>query len=253
MKKLLIGLVMTLVLCAPAFGQVESVATETLKAYQARDAESLKKHVAGFFKTLINDGYFDRRDVQKHLKALEKWDGTLKEIRYASGDIAGKQMYTAMAFYADAPDKNEIYAVALASPDKKTWTLVGDGLVQETKVEFEKFGNLIPSQQEKVVNNSSKKFSIEMANGDKFKDVSAENIKENIDKLNNDNFFIILNNGEDFLQAAYSEKGFDLQYKESGFQFTARDYLTKEQAMKTFLSYYNSEDGWKDITPWDKQ
>jgi hypothetical protein len=253
MKKVLMGLVMILALCAPAFGQVKGVATETLKAYQARDAETLKKHVAGFFKTLINDSYFDKSEVQKHLKALEKWDGTFKEIRYASGDIAGKQMYTAMAYYADAPDKNEIFAVALASLDNKTWTLVGDGLVQETKVEFEKFGNLIASQQEKAVDNSSKKFSIEMANGDKFEDVSAEKIKENIDKLNDDNFFIILNDGENFLQAAYSEKGFDLQYKESGAQFTARDYLTKEQAVKTFLSYYKSEDGWKDITPWDKQ
>ncbi|MBW1821315.1 MAG: hypothetical protein JRI92_06050 [Deltaproteobacteria bacterium] len=252
MKKVILSFVMILFLCAPAFGQVETVATETLKAYQNRDAEKLKKHVAGFFKTLINDKFFDGRKVQKYMKAIENWDGKFKEIRYGAGNMMGKQMYTALAYYADAPGNDKIYAVALSSTDKKKWMLVADGLVKEKREEFEKFSAALPSGKKMKTAAASKKFSIEMANGDTFDTVSPQKIKESINQLDDDNFFLILKNKDDFIQTAYSDKGYDVQYKENGAQFSARDFLSKNQAISAFVSYYNGKSDWKNLTPWDK-
>ena len=84
-----------------------------------------------------------------------------------------------------------------------------------------------------------------MANGDTFDKVSEAKIVECINSLDEDNFFIILNNKEDFIQAAFSDGNFDIQYKENGKQFSAEKVLSKEATIQLFKDYYQGKDDWK--------
>ena len=91
-----------------------------------------------------------------------------------------------------------------------------------------------------------------MANGKKIKAVTEKTLKEGISILDDDNFFLILNAEEDFIQVSYSNKGYDIQYKENGKQYIARDYISKEQAIEAFINYYYGKDDWRQLTAWDE-
>ncbi len=249
-----ISIISAMLLCAgvQAFAQVETAAKETLEAYKNKDAALLKKHVSGIYKNIIDDNYFNRKSVQEHMKAIESWNGEFKGIRYGAGKTFGRDMKTAMVYYADSGSSDKIYTIALAKMGENDWVLVGDGLVLEDTEEFNKLSREIPSQREIDAGAVSRKFSMEMANGETTDSVSLEKLKEWIGQLDDDNFFIILKDGDNFIQAAYSEMGYDIQYKENGKQFIARDYLTKDQAISAFTGYYNGNDDWKNFTEWDK-
>ena len=254
MKKAFIMISLSLGLCGQAFAQsAPKVVRETLRAYQTQDAQLLKSHVVGIFKTLITEDYFEKSDVQKHMDSIKSWDGTIKEIRYQSGDFAGLPMTTALAYYADrAGDPDKICAVALSSKDQKDWVLVGDGLVMESREEFDKFSPDITSATVAPQAVSTQNFSVEMANGETFDDVNEEKLKEAVARLDDENFFMILTSDDNFIQAAYSDQGYDLQYKEGQTQYVARDYLTEEKAVEAFISYFQGDGTWKNFTPWDE-
>ncbi len=254
MKKTFIMIALSLGLSTQAFAQsAPEVVRETLQAYQNKDAKLLKSHMVGIFKTLITEDYFEKSDVQKYMDSIENWDGTIKEIRYQSGDIAGVAMTTALAYYADpAENPDEIYALALSSKDQKNWVLVGDGLVMESREEFDTFSTDISSATAVPETVPAQDFSLEMASGKTCDNVSEEKLKAAVDRLDDDNFFMILKNGENFIQAAYSEQGYDIQYKDDQAQYVAREYLPKEKTVEAFISYFHGDDTWKDLTPWDK-
>lgn len=69
----------------------------------------------------------------------------------------------------------------------------------------------------------SKVVSIEMANGKKIAKSNVNQAIENLSDMNeDDNFFIILNSKDGFMQAAYSKKGFTVEYKDTeGKQYEA--------------------------------
>ena len=73
---------------------------------------------------------------------------------------------------------------------------------------------------------------------------------ECINSLDDDNFFIILKNKEDFIQAAFSDGAFVVQYKEDGKQFSAEKVLTKEETIQLFKDYYQGKDNWKTEIVW---
>lgn len=255
MKKLVILFILLFCTSGNIFAQsVEEVAMDALKAYKTKDTALLKKHVTGVFKLLIDDKYFEKKEAKEYIAAIEKWDGKLKEIRYQSSKMAGKAVNSALVYYADHPEKKDkIYAIALVSRDKKNWTLFSDGFITESREEFEKFSLTpdSPSKTQSAQVKPSKDFAVEMANGEKIKKVTEKTLKDGISSLDDDNFFLILSCEDDFIQAAYSEKGYDIQYKENGKQYVARDYLTKEQAIEAFIDYYNGGDKWREFTPWD--
>ncbi|MGD9158575.1 MAG: hypothetical protein PVG39_09225 [Desulfobacteraceae bacterium] len=251
MKKIIILSILLLCTGGTVFAQSEEeVAMDALKAYKTKDADLLKKHAVGAFKYLINDKFFEKKESKEYIAAIEKWDGKLKEIRYQSDT----SMSSALAYYADHPhEKDKIYAVALLSRDKKKWTLLSTGLITESREEFEKFSPDFDSSSktQKAQAKPSGDFTVEMANGDKFKDVTEKKLKKGISSLDDDNFFLTLSSKEDFIQVSYSDKGYDIQYKENGKQYVARDYLTKEQTIDAFIDYYNGGEKWKKYTAWD--
>ena len=206
MKKLVILLILLLCTSGTAFAQsAQEVAADALKAYKTKDTELLKKHLVGVFKFLINDKYFEKREAKEYIAAIEKWDGKFKEIRYQSGDMAGTAMSSALAYYADHPQKEDkIYAVALVSRDKKNWTLLSTGLITESRAEFEKFSPDLdsPSKTQDPPPPETNDFSVEMANGKKIKKVTEKILNDGISSLNDDNFFLILSGKDDFIQVS---------------------------------------------------
>ncbi len=260
MKKLVIISTLIFVSTITAFSQVENVAKEVLNAYKNKDVELLKKNASGILKYVITEGYFEDKGVKEDAKAVAEWDGTIKEVRYEVGNIMGRKAVLATAYYADAgPD--QIHAVLLSSLDNgKNWVFVGSGLGTLKKAEFEQLSKTIPVDgAEKKSSDGAKKevkkvsnFSVELANGDTFDKVSEEKMVECINSLNDDNFFIILNDKDDFIQAAFSDGNFVAEYKENGQQFAAEKMLTKEETIQLFKDYYQGKDNWKKEIVWKK-
>lgn len=250
-------------LIACSRSRVENVSTdvakEVLYAYKNKDVELLKKNASGILKYAISPSYFEDKSVQNDAKAIDEWDGTIKEVRYDTANIMGKKMVMATAYFADAgPD--QIYAVVLSSLDNgKKWVFVGTGLAKLTKEEFKQLSKTIPvdgAKKEPKADEANKEtetgtnFSAELANGDTFDNISEEKLVECINSLDDDNFFIILNNKEDFIQAAFSDGDFVVQYKEDGKQFSAEKVLTKEETIQLFKDYYQGKDNWKTEIVW---
>ena len=255
MKKLLLTSVILAIFVTAAISQVETVANEVLKAYKNRDPELLKKNASGFVKMAISDSYFEDEQFKDDLKAVDNWDGELREIRYRSDNMMGKKVNMAMVHFTDNPnEEDEIFVVTLSNMKKDKWVMLGSGIVSEKKTEFEK-GRLSLSGSKKQMEKAEaekalEKFSIEMANGNKHDKVDNKIIEEMINSLDDDNFFIILNNGDDFIQAAYSDQEYSLQYKEKGEQFECEELLDKKQTVQMFKDYFKGNENWKKDNEW---
>ena len=231
---------------------MENVAKEVLNAYKNKDVELLKKNASGILKYAISEGYFEDKSVKEDAKAVEGWDGTIKEVRYEIENMMGKKAVLATAHYADA-EADQIHAVLLSSLDNgKNWVFVGSGLGTLKKAEFEQLSKTIPVDGAKKEVKTLSNFSVELANGDTFDKVSEEKMVECINSLNDDNFFIILNDKDDFIQAAFSDGNFVTEYKENGQQFAAEKVLTKEETIQLFKDYYQGKDNWKKEIVWKK-
>ncbi len=254
LKLILLGIVF--VFSTTLSAQVEKVAKEVLKAYKDKDVELLKKNASGIMKYAISESYFDDKDIQEEIKSVENWDGKIREIRYKTGDLFNKKVHIASIWYSDVSgNKNEIYTVFLSSIDKNKWVMFGIGLGTETKEEYNKMDKSLSGGDVVKVSISEEKkknytFSTEMADGTILKKVTEQVITDCINKLNDDNFFLILNRDEGFMQSAYSEKGFTIQYKENGKQFEVKEYLSKENTIKIFKDYFNGDDKWKENIKW---
>lgn len=59
-----------------------------------------------------------------------------------------------------------------------------------------------------------------------------------------------MKNDDDFLQKAYSDKGYTVQYKENGKQFETKNYLSKEETIQLFKLNYQSDSSCKEEISW---
>ncbi|MGI6341994.1 MAG: hypothetical protein ACOXZ9_03315 [Bacteroidales bacterium] len=250
--RLPIAIIIFIVFPLFTFAQVENVAKEVLDAYKNKDVELLKKNASGIMKYAISKSYFEDKSVQKDAKPIDEWDGTIKEVRYEIENMMGKKTILATAHYADAgPD--QIYAVLLSSLNNgKSWVFVGTGLGKLKRDEFNQLSKTIPTNGAKKESKTATNFSVELANGDTFDKINEAKLTDCINSLNDDNFFIILKDKEDFIQAAFSDGNFVVEYKESGQQFTAEKVLTKEETIQLFKDYYQGNDNWKKEIVWKK-
>ena len=262
MKKVTVILAMlTLMISTNLFAQnnenkeVERIAREILEAYKTKNPELLKKNVSGILKSTITKDYFNTKSLQDDIKAAENWDGKIRAIGYKTVNLFGKKIQSADVYFADVEGTNKIYVVLLSKMGDNPWVAVGSGIGKEKKSEFEELSKTKLSEEEEEETNSKKNYSVEMANGDTFSKVTFEKIKECFNKMDDDNFFIILN-GEDeneFLQAAYSDKGYSVEYKANGVQYEAKEVLQKEVALNLFKNYLNEDENWNKSVEWEKQ
>jgi hypothetical protein len=257
MKKIVITSIAILVLSTLALGQVKDVAKEVLKAYQDKNPELLKKNASGFLKNAISSSYFEDEQIQYAINAAKQWDGKLKDVRYTSAEMMGNKVDIALVHFADNKEaEDEIYVVTLSRAEQKDWVMFAKGISSEKKAEFEAMDVTLENAEKTMKVAQSKKalekFSIEMANGDKIEDVSDKVLEKKLNELNSDNFFLILNKADDFIQAAFSGNGYSIQYNENGKQYQADEVLDKEKTLKLFKGYLHETGEWKDMTSWSE-
>ena len=89
-----------------------------------------------------------------------------------------------------------------------------------------------------------------MANGETLSKISEQTLVDCINKLDDDNFFAILSNGDDFMQAAYSGEGFTVQYSENEKLLEAKDYFSKDNTIQIFKKYFKGDNNWKEGIDW---
>ncbi len=251
MKKLLslaFIAIITLFACqGMAQGNAENVATDVINAYKNKDVTLLKKYLTSIMVYDVNDNFFDSSDGKPLAEIAEKWDGTIKEIRYSKGDMMGKTVLLASVYFSDNPNGN-INVVILTSYEKSDWKAFAFGIEDITKEEFEQGSKEIPEETNDVIIDHSA-FSIEMANGDAFENPSTEKLIELLKSLDDDNFFLILNSKRGFLQASTSEKGFIVQYSDDTGMFEAEAYFTFDMLNDIFEAYIDSKE-WKEKAVW---
>lgn len=233
---------------------VTSVAQKVIKAYQNRDLNLLKDNASGMLKMVLNstgDSYFDDKEMQDILNVVDQWDGKIRGVGYEIQNIMGKSMEMASVYFADGQKEGEIWEVLLVKTGDNPWLAFGDGISTDTKEEFDK---LLPSLKVETQKSAapSKDISIEMANGDTFEHASLNTALSNFEKMDDDNFFIILNNKENFMQAAYSDKGYTVEYKENGTQYEAKELLPKEKTIELIKDYFNTDSKWKTDVEWEE-
>ena len=95
-------------------------------------------------------------------------------------------------------------------------------------------------------------YNLEMANGDKMEAPSMAQLMASLGKLGADNDFCILTYDNDFIQAAYSEKGYTVQFKDATGQYEATELHPQSTVMMMFTSYLNSEDDWQNMAQWEE-
>ncbi len=235
-----------------AQGDEETIAKEVIKAYKNKDVDLLKKHATGMMVHVINDGFFESDDGKPLVKIAQQWDGKIKEIRYEKGDIMGKEVLLASAYFSDNPNGN-LNVVILSSMDKSDWKAFALGISDISREEFEEGATSIEARSAEKTTEPAKTnrtgYSIEMANGDIVENPSDEKVKEGLQSLNDDNFFMTLNGKEGFIQTTTSEQGFIVQYSDDEGMFEAEEYFTLEKLVDIFVAYINQQD-WKEMATW---
>ncbi len=235
-----------------AQGDVEKVANDIITAYQKKDVNLLKKYMTGMMMYAINDEFFESGEGKALAELVKSWDGKIKEIRYSKGDMMGKTILLSSAYFSDNPNGN-INVVVMSSYEGSEWKAFTYGIIDVTKEEFEEGSKEISGSEEKVTeakpSSDHSEFSIEMANGDKFDKPTTDKLKEQLKALNDDNFFLILNSKEGFLQASTSEKGYIVQYSDDSGMFEAEAYFTFDMLTEIFEMYIDSKD-WKSKAKW---
>ena len=250
MKKLVVLVLFSIFVspfyCTYAQGDAEKVAEEIIKAYKTEDVALLKKYVTGMMLYVINDGFFQSDDGKPLVEVAKNWDGTIKEIRYSEGDMMGKKVLLASVYFSDNPNGN-LNVVTLTSYEKSDWKAFALGISDISKEEFEQGSKEIPGTNQDASKQTvdRSEFSIEMANGDTFEKPENSKLEELLRSLNDDNFFLILNSKDGFLQASTSEQGYIVQYSDDSGMFEAEDYFTLDQLIDIFTTYIE-KGNWKE-------
>ncbi|MDZ7797031.1 MAG: hypothetical protein U5N56_08290 [Candidatus Marinimicrobia bacterium] len=254
MKKIVVIAIFTFFLFLFARADVETVAKEVLEAYKTKNVEMLKKNASGMTAHIINENYFEDKDIKEDMKSLDDWNGKIKGIRYDSENIMGNFVIIAYAYYSDHSEK-EINVVMLSNMNSENWVFLGTGLDQLKKADFDLLSTAVPQDPkvEKTTDKPAKpktKMGIELADGSIFKNVNEAQLLESFNSLDDDNFFIILSDRDGFIQAAFSEGNYIVQYNADDVQYEANDILTKETTLDIFKKYLLGDPEWRDGVEW---
>jgi len=249
MRKLVVLLVvLSLVFLAnPLMAQqdVEKVTKEIVKAYQSEDAALLKKYVAGFFAMAINDNFFESDDGAPLVEIANKWDGKIKEIRYVKGDVMGQKVILAKAWISDNPNGN-LNVVTLTSNEGNQWKAFALGINDFSRAEFEEGSTTALDEVASVDVKDHSGFSIEMANGEIIENPTTEKLEESLKTLNDENFYLILNRDNGFLQTSTSDQGYIIQYSDQSGMYEAEEYFNHDRMIEIFVAYIDDLD-WKEL------
>jgi hypothetical protein len=240
-----------------AQGDAKAASENIIKAYKNKDLKLLKEYATGVLLYSLNDGFFESSEAKPLVEMAKSWDGKIREIRYSSGNMMGKFILLANVYFGDNPNGN-INTVLLTSFEKADWKAFGLGISDMSKDEFMKGSKDIPEDKpaakpkaKDAVGNDGvyKGFSVEMASGETYENPTIEKLKASLKSINDDNFFLILNSKEGFLQTTISEKGYIVQHNHGGGMFEAESFFTFDKLVEIFSAYLKDED-WKGMDKW---
>ena len=236
-----------------AQGSEEQAATDIINAYKNKDVALLKEYATDMMMYVINESFFESDDAKPLVEIAEKWDGTIREIRYSKGDMMGKTILLASVYFSDNLNGN-LNVVLLSSYENSEWKAFVYGISDIARSEFEQGSKEIPgeasTEETKPAESGHSEFSIEMANGDTYEKPTTEKLKELLKLLNDDNFFLILNSKDGFLQTTTSEQGYIVQYSDDSGMFEAEAYFTFEMLLDIFVTYIDEDNAWKSKAKW---
>lgn len=96
-------------------------------------------------------------------------------------------------------------------------------------------------------------YSIEMANGETIDNITIDILAKSFSSIDEDNNYIIVDHGDNFLQAAYSDGKYDVEYKVNNMQYEAKKLLSKDSTLTLFTKYLNEDEDWNKAVVWELQ
>ncbi len=99
----------------------EEAAQQVLYAFITEDLDLLKSYASSMMRMALDE---DAVKEPSHKEQVRNWNGEIKEVRYHHKVITFEDVYYAFALFSGDPQTDEhVYAVALESSDKESWTL----------------------------------------------------------------------------------------------------------------------------------
>ncbi|NOY36831.1 MAG: YIP1 family protein [Chlorobi bacterium] len=96
-------------------------------------------------------------------------------------------------------------------------------------------------------------YQLEMANGDMFDNPGTKTLSKELDNLSAENEHAILSHGDDFIQAAVTDDGFLMEYRDnSGYFASEATNLSKDKVVTVFLLFLKDDPSWKEMITWEK-
>ncbi|WP_319416622.1 hypothetical protein [Marispirochaeta aestuarii] len=93
---------------------------------------------------------------------------------------------------------------------------------------------------------------IENANGKTVRNITGEDLHQEIAALNEENNFLILSDGDDYIQCAVSGSGFIVEYQDSTGHYSSDDTLSSDAIEKLFKAYLSRSTEWRGMAGWAK-
>jgi hypothetical protein len=260
------------------------VAKETLASYKNKDLAGVKKYTAPMIAAAMDDKFFEDKEIKAEVEALQSWDGKVKEVRY----FKSRMGLMASAHYDDA-DKDTYRTLALINAGYG-WKQMGVSTVKKKKFLTYDKKEPVVKKDDKAADESPKTngaalkdqlgalgfgfgkkktktakkeeqapaaadkaaggYSVEMADGTTADAPGDGQLKKMLGTLSSDNFFLTLTGPSGFMQAAYTAKGLDMQYKDASGHFASETAMPAETAAAMFKAYLAGETGWKAQCKW---
>ena len=95
------------------------------------------------------------------------------------------------------------------------------------------------------------RMNIETASGFTAQNVTAPQLTENLAALDGENDFLILSDGADYLQCAWSRSGFIAEYQDASGHYSSEAGLPLETMEQLFSAYLARSGDWRSLVTWE--
>jgi hypothetical protein len=95
--------------------------------------------------------------------------------------------------------------------------------------------------------------NLETASGYKAQNVTEAVLNENLAKLNEENDFLILSNGDDYIQCAWSKNGFIPEYQDTSGHYSCSQDISVDTVSRLFSAYLSGSREWTTLITWESQ
>ena len=128
--------------------------------------------------------------------------------------------------------------------------------IENYKKSAEKMADEMSKEYEKAADEMKKSmntYHMEMANGESVSDVNKGDLRNALSELNEDNNYISLRKGGTFVQAAVTEDGYLMEYRdESGYYESEAQDLSESTVKVVMYGFLDGDKGWKKEIDWEK-